>query len=372
MPRLQAFISASSATGPGGQVTLDGGNTGHLFTSGRQLATGSVGGSIALFGQDIVLSGATVDASGSAGGGSVQIGGSSQEGNAAASDPETVTVTPASTIRADALDSGSGGQVSVWAEQTTTFAGTVSARGGPDGGSGGFIDLSGQGDLSYAGSADAAAPLGKSGTLLIDPKNITISADPDVAFPQYSLIDPHPTADGSFGSMVSVLNNGNVVVTNPHDDFGGMNAGAVYLFDGSSAALISTLVGSSPGDEVASGIFTGSQFVNAVIPLTNGNYVVLSPNWDGERGAVTWGSGEHEVSGMISAANSLVGSNPGDRVGTDFTARPITPLSDGNYVVSSINWNNHAGQRPGATAARESAALSPLPIASSAAARETR
>ena len=34
------MVSASSATGPGGQLTLDGGNTGHLFTSGRQLATG--------------------------------------------------------------------------------------------------------------------------------------------------------------------------------------------------------------------------------------------------------------------------------------------------------------------------------------------
>jgi fibronectin-binding autotransporter adhesin len=63
-----AMMSASSASGPGGQLTIEGGSNSHLFTSGRQLATGSVGGAVALFGQDVVLDGATVDASGATGG----------------------------------------------------------------------------------------------------------------------------------------------------------------------------------------------------------------------------------------------------------------------------------------------------------------
>src|SRR5439155_23204996 len=102
----------------------------------------------------------------------------------------------------------------------------------------------------------------------------------------FDLIDPHPTAGGGFGTQVSVLRNGNVVVTNPNDNFGGGNAGAVYLFDGLSGALISSLVGSHPNDLVGSGINPSS-----IIPLSNGNYLVSSPNWNGGRGAVTWENG---------------------------------------------------------------------------------
>jgi hypothetical protein len=245
-----AVMSASSASGPGGQVILDGGGTGHLFTSGRQLATGSVGGAVALFGRDVVLDGASVNASGGTGGGSVRLGGDVQDRNPAVGNTQTVTVTSASTIRADAQQSGNGGQVAIAADQSTEFDGVVSARGGSAGGTGGFIDVSGQGDLSYDGSADAGAPRGKSGTLRLDPKNLIISAAPAGVFPQFDLIDPDPTTDGNFANQVSVLSNGNVVVTNPKDSFSGSYAGAAYLFDGLSGALISSLVGSNPGDEV--------------------------------------------------------------------------------------------------------------------------
>ena len=332
-----AVLSASSAGWlPGGQPTIDGGNMGHLFSSGRHLATGSVGGAVGLFGQDIVLAGATVDASGQYGGGSVRLGGGVQGGNSAVGNTQTVTVTSASTIRADAQQSGNGGRVSVWADQTTTFAGVVSARGGSGGGPGGFIDLSGQGNLSYGGSADAGARLGPSGTLLLDPKNLTISAAPAGVFPQFDLIDPHPTAGGSFG-IGSVLSNGNIVVTNPADNFGGNKAGAVYLFDGLTGALISSLVGSHSNDQVGSG-------GPGVTLLSNGNYVVQSLDWNGGRGAATWGNGSTGISGTISANNSLIGSMPGDDVG--YIGGPlfsVTPLSNGNYLVSSryaVTWGN--------------------------------
>ena len=55
--------------------------------------------------------------------------------------------------------------------------------------------------------------------------------------------------------------------------------------------------------------------------LSNGNYVVRSPYWDNgaatDAGAVTWGNGTSGVTGVVSAANSLVGSTAGDRVGYD-------------------------------------------------------
>src|SRR5262249_4423176 len=156
-------------------------------------------------------------------------------------DTETVTVTPATTIRASALRSGSGGRVLVRAGQETTFAGAVSARGDS---AGGFIEVSSKGGLSYQGSADATASRGKAGTLRLDPKNLVIANAPAGVFPQFDLIDPPPTGGGWFGIGVSVLSNGNVVVINPYDNFGGEDAGVVYLFDGLSGALISSLVGS--------------------------------------------------------------------------------------------------------------------------------
>ena len=53
---------------------------------------------------------------------------------------------------------------------------------------------------------------------------------------------------------------------------------------------------------------------------------------------MTWGSGTAGVSGAVSAANSLVGSHAGDFVGGGVTA-----LTNGNYVVGSPNWNGNEG-----------------------------
>ncbi|HEX4612471.1 MAG TPA: hypothetical protein VH092_30030, partial [Urbifossiella sp.] len=151
-------------------------------------------------------------------------------------------------------------------------------------------------------------------------------------------VDPHPAAGNQFGAQVVPLSTGNVVVTSPSDDAGGTDAGAVYLFSGSTGSLISTLTGSHAGD-----------LSNVVITvLSDGNYVVASPDWDNggvaDAGAATWGSGAAGVSGTISAANSLVGTAASDQVG----GGGVTALSDGNYVVASPLWDNGAVADAGA------------------------
>jgi hypothetical protein len=74
--------------------------------------------------------------------------------------------------------------------------------------------------------------------------------------------------------------------------------------------------------------------------LTNGNYVVASPSWNGSLGAATWGDGTAGVTGTIDAGNSLVGSNPNDQVGSGSPgARGVTALANGNYVVCSPYWD---------------------------------
>ncbi len=145
------------------------------------------------------------------------------------------------------------------------------------------------------------------------------------------LIDPNPNPGNQFGHSVVALSTGNIVVTSPWDDAGGTDAGAVYLFNGSTGALISTLRGSKAGDLIGSG---------GVTALSNGNFVISSPAWDNgsffNAGAVTWGSGATGVSGVVSPVNSLVGSNTNDSVGNF----GVTALTSGNYVVSSSYWDN--------------------------------
>jgi hypothetical protein len=135
------------------------------------------------------------------------------------------------------------------------------------------------------------------------------------------------------GNVTTPLSNGNYVVCSP---VWNGNRGAVTWGSGSAGvkgaiSAANSLVGANPGDYVGS----------RITALSNGNYVVGSPSWNGKRGAATWGSGTTGISGTVSAANSLVGANPSDQVG-DFPGG-ITPLSNGNYVVRSPIWSNYIG-----------------------------
>ena len=158
-----------------------------------------------------------------------------------------------------------------------------------------------------------------------------------VAFSEF--LDPNPAAGNQFGHTVVALSTGNVVITSPLDDFGGTNVGAVYLFNGATGALISTLRGSSAQDSLGS---------SGVVALADGNYLIVSPSWSNgavaNAGAVTWGSGTTGVSGTVSALNSLVGSTANDRVGVD----GVKLLANGNYVVLSTLWDNGAMSNAGA------------------------
>jgi hypothetical protein len=49
-------------------------------------------------------------------------------------------------------------------------------------------------------------------------------------------VDPNPSAGNGVGSWIVTLPNGNVVITSPNDDAGGIDAGEVYLFDGTTGA----------------------------------------------------------------------------------------------------------------------------------------
>jgi hypothetical protein len=96
-----------------------------------------------------------------------------------------------------------------------------------------------------------------------------IEAVEALAATQNDLVGPAGTE--RFGAATVVLPNGNLVVTDPFYDitmpFPVEDAGAVFLYNGGSGALISALTGDEPGDQVGSG---------GVILLANGKFVVSS------------------------------------------------------------------------------------------------
>jgi trimeric autotransporter adhesin len=135
------------------------------------------------------------------------------------------------------------------------------------------------------------------------------------------------------------LTNGNYVIASPEWDwpvFGSafLNAGAATFGNGSTG-----LVGAISDQNSLIGVTNFSGVGSSVVALSNGNYVVGSPNWsdggfDG-MGAATWASGTAGVSGQITSTNSLVGQSLAENVGS-----AVTALTNGNYVVGTSRWDN--------------------------------
>lgn len=158
---------------------------------------------------------------------------------------------------------------------------------------------------------------------------------------------PAPAGSEGFGRFVEVLPNGNYVVVDQFfDDGPRSNVGAIYLFDGEDNSLISRLIGATASDFVGgNGEFGFPRYELRVVG--DSNFVVGSPNVDvggvNAAGAFTWISGTTGLNGTVSAANSMVGSSSVDVVGSD-----IVLLENGNYVVNSVRWDNGAIENAGA------------------------
>lgn len=177
----QPEVATDLTVNADGTVSLVGSATTLPVTAGTALVSGTLdvagetGGTVQVLGDRAIVTQGTIEASGTQGGGTVLIGGEYQ-GQGTTPTASRTYVDANSTLHADALESGNGGRVIVWADEGTQFDGTITGRGGVAGGDGGFVEVSGRGTLAFNGTVDVSAAQGEFGTLLLDPTNITISA----------------------------------------------------------------------------------------------------------------------------------------------------------------------------------------------------
>ncbi|WP_415182325.1 filamentous hemagglutinin N-terminal domain-containing protein [Phaeovulum sp.] len=183
---LSGVAEARSVSRRGGTIILGGGAGGKVRVTGRVTTRPAAaveksprpqarpGGDITITGQAITLQGAKIAVGGDGDGGRINIGGAFQGGDSLPS-ALTLEVDGDTRITADAGQTGNGGRVILWSDQKTTFDGQISARGGASGGDGGFVEVSGKQTLAFRGLVNTNAPYGATGTLLLDPHNITIA-----------------------------------------------------------------------------------------------------------------------------------------------------------------------------------------------------
>lgn len=146
---------------------------------------------------------------------------------------------------------------------------------------------------------------------------------------------PVGSGPGRFGDSVVFLPNGNYVVSDPRYDLpNATDVGAVHLYRASDDERIATLTGSTPDDRVGETDFDRP----AILVLPSGDYLVRAPSWNAGRGAVTWCDGVIGCSGVVSEANSSVGTTFGDRVG-----HFVHVLANGNYLIAADEWDDPTG-----------------------------
>ncbi|MDA7922002.1 filamentous hemagglutinin N-terminal domain-containing protein [Verrucomicrobiales bacterium] len=271
-----------------GRIAINGTDAVDLNGSIDVTSSDRVGGKVEVEGAVInVGASSDIDASGGFGGGVVKIGGGFQGRDASISNATTLTVAEGSAIRANALETGDGGVVILWSDDTTIFEGSVSALGAGAHRSGGFAEISGKGNLGFDGIVDLSSDHGLSGTLLLDPTNVTISSD---------------TASAAVVNNVALSNSldagNNVIITT---NFGGSDPGNITVnnkvewYADSAATTPGTLTLLAANDVI---------FNDSVRSAGTGGINIVA-GWDGSTGIDTPLGGSVETVGSFNMAAVL-------------------------------------------------------------------
>jgi len=350
---MDGIVEARSVHAENGEIVLMGGDDGIVRVAGRLDASGrddgETGGTVKVLGEKVGLyDGARIDASGDAGGGTVLIGGNYQgEGPERAA--ARTYVDDNVRIAADALDSGNGGRVIVWAEEFTNYRGAISARGGAAGGDGGFAEVSGKDSLAFHGTADLRSPHGARGTLLLDPKNITITNGGSDTVSANDTFAENAAADASFDAddIVAALNganltlqaNNDITVSEAIDASGGGTGNLVVqagrsitvnqnvTLNGSFTATANDTAAQAGNRDAGAAAFTVADGVTINTATANANIVITMST-----GAGGTTSGDITLEGLNAGSGHIDISNDGATNGSDV----LRASADSSIVAASV------------------------------------
>jgi len=271
-------LSANNSFGDAGTITIES-KEGAVAANGtieaQATATGK-GGNITVLGEQIgVLDQASIDAGGANGGGQVVIGGDNSH------TAKAVYLGADTSVNADAVSSGNGGNVRVWSDNGTLAYGHISAKGGEQDGNGGVIETSGH-RLNTAGiQVDASANNGKGGEWRLDSDNINIQAKGVVTVNgnKPSTTTEPPSGIVTAGSIQSALNTGTSVTVNT--DTAGINANG-------DITVASAIIKNAGGDAALNLNARNNITLNASVVSNAGKLdIALTPNSDARGGGIT-------------------------------------------------------------------------------------
>ncbi|ECA3795116.1 filamentous hemagglutinin N-terminal domain-containing protein [Salmonella enterica subsp. enterica serovar Aqua] len=170
-------VEARGLTSRGGEIVLDGGESGVVSQSGLLLADSRTGrgGKITVQGQNIhLVAGSKTSATGKTGGGEVYVGGGWQGKDSHIRNASKVVTDRHALIDVSATENGNGGTAVLWSEDYTNFRGMILAKGGTRSGNGGRVETSSRHNLQAFGDVDASALKGRGGNWLLDPLDVDI------------------------------------------------------------------------------------------------------------------------------------------------------------------------------------------------------
>lgn len=286
---------------------------------------GQAGGSVTATAHHVGLFAATIDASGQAGGGTVLVGGGWQGRDSTVPNASASYMSTDSRINGDATVRGDGGQVVLWGNDSTRAYGSITARGGAQGGDGGMVETSAHVLDVWGITVNASSPLGRRGSWLLDPADVTIGAG---------------TTNGAFISNVFTPNSGVGAAT---VDAAALRT-ALEAGGGTDVTITTTNTGAPGGGEgnitVASAVTwapvtqstltlnaAGDVNIDAAVTATRGNLVVCCGRDINVRAAITTTNG----STLLSAGRDV------NILRT--IANPLTGITatDGNILICAAN-----------------------------------
>ncbi|EAY2228709.1 hypothetical protein B5583_23775 [Salmonella enterica] len=348
-------VEAKGLSERGGEIVLDGGDSGVVSQSGMLLADSDSGrgGKITLEGQNIHLAGGSlISATGETGGGEVYVGGGWQGKDSSIRHASKVVMDKTAVIDVSAKARGQGGTAVLWSDDYTNFRGTILARGGLQGGDGGRVETSSHHNLQAFGDVDASAVKGNAGEWLLDPFDITVvsgSTDTDVneGSGNDGIFTPDTgTSQVSNGTINNRLNSGtNVTIKTAKENSGSNQWGNHTATNNVSLTLeadgninitnhsITSTTGKLDVNLLGAGSHDGTITLNNATVSSNGGNITL--------GQLNAGS-DGTTSGLaVSITNSTLNATSAGNI--SITANNGTTLGNGTLSGNEVSVSASSG-----------------------------